>query len=213
MKLHYNPVSSYSQKALMAFFEKNVAFTPSIVNLMDPTARAEYEKTYPIGKVPMLVDDDGKQVPESSVLIELLDQRYPANPPRLIPEDRAAALETRRWDRFCDNYLNEPMQKIFFDGMRPADKRDALGVQQARDLIKKACGVLDAHLAGKTWITGEAFTMADCSAAPALGYLRMVQPFDDYKNVTSYAGRLFERPSFGRVMKEAEPILRAMQGK
>jgi glutathione S-transferase len=213
MKLYYSPVSSYSQKALMAFYEKNISFTPEVVNLMDPAGRAEYEKFYAVGKVPTLVDDAGELVPESSIIIEYLDQKYPNNPPRLVPEEPKAALQARRWDRFCDQYLNDPMQKIFFDGFRPADKRDALGVAQAKGLLTKACTILDQHLAGKTWLTGETFSIADCSAAPSLGYLRMVQPFDSFKNVASYAGRLFERPSFVRCQKEAEPILKAMQQK
>ncbi|NUP09571.1 MAG: glutathione S-transferase family protein [Polyangiaceae bacterium] len=211
MKLYYNPVSSYSQKALMALYEKNVTFTPVVVNLMDPAGRAELEKIYPVGKVPVLIEDEGRVVPESSIIIELLDQRFPDTGPRLLPTDPALALETRRWDRFVDCYVNEPMQKVFFDGMRPEDKRDAFGVAQARGLLTKACTALDAHLATRTWLNGEALSLADCGAAPCLSYLRMLQPYDTFKHLTAYAGRLLERPSFVRISKDAEPILKAMQ--
>lgn len=213
MKLYYNPVSSYSQKALMAFYEKNVEFTPMVVNLTDPAARAEYQKTYSIGKVPSLIDDKGELFAESNIIVELLDQRFPNNPPRLIPADPAQALQVRRWTSFADSYLNEPMQKAFFDGMRPEGKRDPLGVEQARGLLTRAFGALDAQLAGKTWLTGESFTMADIAAAPCLFYLRMVQPFDAHANIVSYAGRLLERPSFLKCLKEAEPILKMMMSK
>ena len=209
MKLHFSPVSTYSQKALIAFYEKDIAFTPVIENLMDPAGRASYMQTYPVCKVPLLVDE-GRSIPESSTIIEYLDLKYPNKGPRLLPQDPMAALEARRWDRFCDSYLNDTMQKIFFDGFRPADKKDPFGVAQAKDLCGRAAGLLDAHLAGKTWLSGADFGIADCAAAPALFYLQRVAPFSEKKNLVSYAGRLFERPSFARCVEEAKPILAAM---
>jgi glutathione S-transferase len=210
MKLYYNPVSSYSQKALIAFYEKNAKFEPVVVNLMDAAGRAEYEKVYPMGKVPYLkVEDKGRAVPESTSIIEYIERHSPGGT-KLIPDDPDAALEVRTWDRFFDCYVNDPMQKIFFDGMRPAGKNDPVGVQEARSRLDKAYAILEPHLANKTWAVGKDFTMADCAAAPPLGYARMVHPFEKFKNVTAYMNRLTERPSFQRALKEAEPILAAM---
>ena len=106
-----------------------------------------------------------------------------------------------------DHYVSDPMTKIFFDGLKPEGERDAAGVKAAKDTLDAILPLLDKDLGGKTWAMGDTFTMADCAAAPALGYLRMVRPFDAYKNVTAYAHRLFERPSFAKVLKEAEPYL------
>ncbi|GMQ96224.1 MAG: hypothetical protein BMS9Abin14_750 [Gammaproteobacteria bacterium] len=58
MKLYYRPISTYAQKAQIAFYEKSVAFTPELVNLMDEAARAAYRKIYPLGKVPLPVLDE-----------------------------------------------------------------------------------------------------------------------------------------------------------
>jgi glutathione S-transferase len=53
---------------------------------------------------------------------------------------------------------------------------------------------------------GDAFSMADCAAAPALFYANLVMPFGDaHKNVAAYFGRLMERPSFARAVEEAKP--------
>jgi len=66
-------------------------------------------------------------------------------------------------------------------------------------------------MANQSWAMGDMFSMADCAAAPALGYCRMVYPFTKHKNVVAYMGRLAERPSFQQVVKEAEPYLGAFK--
>jgi glutathione S-transferase len=210
MQLHYNPISSYSQKVLIALYEKNIPFTPMIVNLMDPASRADYEKVYPIGKVPCLVEDQGRVLPESTAIVEYLDNKFPNNPPRIIPQNSDAAIEARRWTCFADSYLNDSMQKILFDGMRPADKRDGMGVEAAQKLLGRAYAMLDRHLDGKKFIVGDTLSIADCAAAPSLFYLRKVMPFESHRNIASYFGRMLDRPSYARAIKEAEPILKSM---
>jgi glutathione S-transferase len=209
MKLYYNPVSSYSMKTLMAFFEKDVPFEANVVNLMDPAGRADYEKIHPIGKVPYL-RLEGLNVYESTVIIEYIDEKFPTKGQRLVPADADKALLVRMRDRFFDFYVNDSMQKIFFDGMRPAGKNDAFGVEQAMHRLKTAYVMADEFLKQGPWACGESFSMADCAAAPPLFYAKNILPFDDFKNLSSYAGRVMERPSFQRALKEAMPILQQM---
>ncbi len=84
MKLYYNPISTYSQKVLIALYEKALDFEPEIVNLMDSDARAQYREVYPMGKIPCLILDDGHMIPESSTIIEYID---PLAAPTLILGD------------------------------------------------------------------------------------------------------------------------------
>jgi glutathione S-transferase len=208
MKLYYNPRSSYSQKTLMAFHEKGVSFTPEIVNLADADARARYAAVTPIGKVPLLVLDNGWKIPESSIIIEYLDGHFP-DAPRLIPEDRDLARQTRFHDRIADLYCNEPMTKLAFDAMKPADQRDPAACAAARTRLDAMFAGFDEHLARRTWLMGDTFTMADCALIPVLGYCRQLHPFDRWKNLTAYAGRGFERPSYRKVAEELAPYLAA----
>ena len=61
----------------------------------------------------------------------------------------------------------------------------------------------------KTWATGDSFTMADCAAAPALFYANKVQPFEaTHPKLAAYFTRLTERPSFKRVLEEAQPYMK-----
>jgi glutathione S-transferase len=118
----------------------------------------------------------------------------------------ALAWQTRLRDRFYDLYVNEPMQKIVGDRRRPADAKDPHGVEQAKARLAEAYAMIEAQMAGKTWAMGDAFTMADCAAAPALFYAKLVLPFGEaHKNVAAYFERLTARPSFARAVKEAQP--------
>jgi glutathione S-transferase len=209
MKLYYHPVSSYSQKTVMAFHEKGVTFEPKIVSLMDPQQKAEYRKVHPLAKLPLLVDEKaGRTIPESSIIIEYIDRHCPGGT-KLIPDDPDLARQVRFKDRMMDLYVNDSMSKILFDGMRPEGKHDTIGVDDAKGRLDALFAVMDRDLEGKTWAMGDTFSMADCAAAPALAYCRMVHPFDAHKNLSAYASRLFERPSFAKVHKEAEPFLAA----
>jgi glutathione S-transferase len=163
-------------------------------------------KLWPIGKFPVLRDESrGATVPESSVIIEFLQLHF-AGPVRLIPDKEPLASQTRFRDRFFDLYLNMEMQKVVGDRLRPADRRDPLGVEQARAKLRTACDLVEKYIAGKTWIMGDAFTMADCAAAPALFYVDKVMPLaESHKVAAAYLDRLMQRPSYARVLKEAEP--------
>jgi glutathione S-transferase len=208
MKLYYHPLSTYSQKAVIAFYEKGVTFEPAIVQLMDPAARAEYERLYPLGKIPSLMRDDGWFIPESTIIIEYLEGYFPQGQ-KLIPDGRDEARQVRFMDRMLDHYLNDTFIKIFFDARQPEGERDPKGVAAAKATIDKIYAYLERHLEGRTWLVGESFSMGECAAAPPLGYLRQTYPFDRYRNVESYWQRLEARPSVARVLAEAKPYLAA----
>ena len=206
LTLHYHPLSSFCWKALIALYENDVPFTPNSVNLGEPTERAALLQLWPIGKFPVLRDDArGETVPESSIIIEYLDTHYPGRT-RFIPADPGPALQARLRDRFYDLYVHLPMQKVMGDRLRPVDKRDPHGVEEARVQLKTSYRMIEGQMAGNTWAIGEAFGMADCAALPALFYANMAEPFGGtHRNLNAYFERLKARPSVARVMKEAEP--------
>ena len=204
LTLHYHPLSSYCQKALVALYENGTEFTPHLVDLGDPEARAALRALWPICRFPVLVDDD-RTVPESTCIIEHLALRHPG-PVELIPTDAGAALEVRLEDRFYDAYVHTPMQKIVGDALRPEGARDPHGVAEAEALLDLAYDMIEARMADRTWACGEAFTLADCAAAPALFYGDWARPIGpDRPRVAAYRERLCARPSFARAIDEARP--------
>ena len=205
LEFHYHPLSSYCWKALVALYENGTAFTPKLLNLMDEGEAAAFRKLWPLGKMPVLDDKArGEVVAETSIVIEYLDDHYPG-PVRFIPAEREAARAVRFWDRIFDLYVHIPMQKVIFDRLRPEDQRDPSGVEHAKAQIQTAYGLIDAHMSGRTWAAGDAFSLADCAACPALYYGDKVSPIGDHAHVAAYLERLKARPSFARVLTEAEP--------
>jgi glutathione S-transferase len=210
MKLYYHPISTYSQKVLIAFAEKGLSFTPEIVDIMG--GRAEYKKVNPNGKVPLLVLDDGWRVPESTIIIEYLEGHFPKSGTRLIPEDVDLARRARFMDRMSDLYLNETMTTILFDGMKPQEEREPKRVAAAKERLDINYPLIDSRLEKDKgqWLVGDQFTMADCSLAPCLFYLRQVYPFTQYKNIEAYWNRVSERPTVKARFDEAMPYLAKM---
>ncbi|MFO0997548.1 MAG: glutathione S-transferase family protein [Alphaproteobacteria bacterium] len=206
LKLYFHPLSSFSQKALIALYENDTPFEPLIVDFSSEQSAKDFKAIWPIGKIPVLVDTArDRTVPEASIIIEYLAQ-YFAGPTQLISVDPDLARQTRLRDRFFDLYVNVPMQKIVTDRLRPAGQADPYGVEEARATLKTAYGMIEQGMATKRWAMGNAFSMADCAAAPALFYANLVVPLGDgHKNGLAYLNRLMARPSFARAMKEAEP--------
>lgn len=206
LKLYYHPLSSYCHKALIALYERGVPFEPVFVDLSDEKSSAALRSLWPIAKFPVLRDEDrGQTVPEASVIIEYLDAFYPGPQP-FVPADAGRAWQVRMWDRFYDLYVHTSMQKIVGDNLRPAGAKDAFGVEQAKAMVKRAYAMIEKEMAGKTWAMGDDFGLADCAASPALFYGRTIVPFEPaQKNLQAYLGRLLTRPSYARVLKEAEP--------
>jgi glutathione S-transferase len=206
LTLHYHPLSSFCWKVLIALYENDTPFTPLMLNPGDENQRAALLKLWPIGKFPVLRDEAlDRTVPESSIIIEYLDTHYPGRT-RFIAADEKLALQTRLRDRFYDLYVHLTAQKIVGDRLRSPAQRDPHGVAEAKAQLQSCYGMIDRDIGIKTWVMGDAFSIADCAAAPALFYGNRLVPFGDgHKNLIAYFDRLTARPSFARVLQEAEP--------
>jgi len=207
LRLYSHPFASFCQKVLIALYENATPFEAVLIDLANEADRAELLRVWRIAKFPVLLDAARRcNVPESSIIIEYLAQYYPG-PVALVPGDRDLAREARLLDRFYDLYVSEPMQKIVGNRLRPAAQKDAFGVAQAKASLQTAYGMIEDQMREKTWAMGDSFTIADCSAAPALLYANAVYPIGEaYPRAAAYLERLRKRPSFARVLREAEPF-------
>ena len=202
--LYGHPFSSYTQKALIALYENDTAFEFLNLSPDNPGNGAEFARRWPVKRFPLLVDGE-QQVMEATSIIEYLDMHHPG-PARLIPKDADAAIEVRMLDRIFDNYVHAPLQKIVFDAIRVAADRDPYGIAEARRMLDTSYAWLDQHLAGREWAAGDAFSLADCAAAPALFYADWAHGIDTkFANLIAYRARLLARPSFSRCVEGGRP--------
>jgi glutathione S-transferase len=201
MKLYAHPFSSYCQKVLIALYENSTPF--EYRSLEEPAANAELAALWPLKRFPVLVDQD-RTILETSTIIEYLQSRHPGAI-RLIPEGDAG-IEARMLDRVFDNYVMTPVQKIVFNQIRQEADRDAYGVTEARGVLDRIYVWLDRHLAGRNWAAGDAFTLADCAAAPSLFYADWAHEIPSaHANLRAYRAHLLARPSVARAVNEARP--------
>jgi glutathione S-transferase len=200
-----HPFSPYCQKVLIALYESDAPFTFRMLGPDDPAAYVDLEALWPLKRFPVL-NEAGRTVIEANLIIEHLILQHPG-PTRLLPGDPTAALEVRTMDRFFDNYIMTPMQKIVGDRMRPDSARDPHGVREAKALLDTVYGWLDGVMRRGVWAAGDAFSLADCAAAPSLFYADWVHTIrGSFPAVRAYRRRLLERPSFARVVEAARPF-------
>jgi glutathione S-transferase len=190
--VHGHPFSSYCQKVTIAFRESGTPFEWHLIQ--DAAGFAELRELWSIGLMPV-VTDGAVTLIESSIIIEHVA-------PQLVP-----SLEVRFLDRFFDNYVMTPMQKIVGDFLRPQNERDPRGVADAKARLSVSYRWLNERLQARNWIAHESFTLADCAAAPSLFYADWVHPIgDEFAETRAYRARLLVRPSVAQAVDEARPF-------
>lgn len=205
LTLWYHPYAGYGQKAAVALYELGLPFERRIVEGQDEAGMAAFRKVSPFAKMPALVDEGaGRTLYESSIVIEYLEGL--AGGGTLIPAEPEAALEARLVDRILDTYAGGPMNRIVLEKFRPEESRDPFGSAADTAVLGRCWDWLEDRLAdGRAWGAGEAFTLADCGAAPILTYARRLVPFGDRPRLRAWHARLMARPSFARALEDAAP--------
>lgn len=205
LALYGHPFSSYTQKVLIALYENAVPFEFRSIGPDTPQHTADWLRRWPLRKFPLLADG-GRNVAETSIIIEYLQLAHPG-PVRLLPEEPMAALEVRFLDRCFDLHVMSPMQHAVGGALTgdPVKRREALAFAQEK--LELAYAWLEGELAGRTWATGADFTLADCAAAPSLFYADWTHPISEtFPVLRAYRARLLARPSVARAVDEARPF-------
>jgi glutathione S-transferase len=189
--LYEHPFALYCQKVLTAFNDQGVAY--DVLEEQRDFDRADLAELWPPASIPVLRDGE-RVIGETSIIIE-----YVAGA-RLVP-----SLEARMWDRICDQYVSDAVQAIVSDTI---DERfDERATRRARDRLDVAYAMLESQLATHEFLAGGTFTIADCAAAPGLFYALAIHPWDQsaHPRLTSYYRALAHRPSFAKVLADAQP--------
>lgn len=208
--LYHLWLSPSSRKVRLVMAEKKLDFEMKIERTWE--RRDEFLSLNPTGKVPVLVEDDGSVIADSTAICEYLDELHP-DPP-LIGRDAAARAETRRlvaWfdEKFraevTDNLIGEKVIKKFLGLGEPSVEAIRAGLANLRTHLDYISWLADS----RNWLAGDELSLADLAAAAhlsALDYLGDV-PWEDHVRAKEWYARLKSRPSFRPLLKDRIPGL------
>ncbi len=208
--LYHLWLSPNSRKVRLMMAEKKLDFEMKVERTWE--RRDEYLAMNPTGKVPLLVEDDGSVIAESTVICEYLDELHP-DPP-LIGRGAAARAETRRlvaWfdgkfsAEVTDNLIGEKIIKQFLGLGEPSVSAIRAGLANLKTHLDYISWLADS----RNWLAGDELSLADLSAAAhlsALDYLGDV-PWEDHARAKEWYARLKSRPSFRPLLKDRIPGL------
>lgn len=203
MKLYYYPLSRYCQKVLIAFYEKLTPFTPEVTNLKDPDVRSHFLDKFPMGQLPILIDDENNTLPNASIIIEFIDNEYYTGT-QLLPDDDIKRLHIKLQDRLIDAEINDRLFRIdnIHDSVLPLPNH--IQIKREENQICNLLNELNEKLAKNHWLCGDSFTLADCSLIPCLRHPWMQTHLKYYENLHRYKLQANTRGSWLQVIDELE---------
>jgi glutathione S-transferase len=201
LEVYVHPFSSYCWKVLIPLYADGTPF--EYRNIEQPENMEELKRRWPFGQFPVLVDD-GQTVVETTCIIEHL-QAHHRGANTWIP-DGELGRRVRFLDRFFDLYVMDQATVAVANVLRPEDAKDPFGLDRAMAKLTKAYDWLETNLGDGPWAAGDAFTLADCAAAPSLFYADWVQEIGaDRPRLAAYRSRLLAHPAVARAVDEARP--------
>ncbi len=195
MKLFASHTSPFARKVRVVLFEKRIEYDLVVTDVSNPDHPAA--QLNPLGKIPVLLLDDGTAVYDSAVICEYLDTVTPVG--RLIPDDPRPRMLVKRWEALADGLMDAAVA-IVFEQRRPAGERSAAYLQRQRGKIDQSLQQLAVELGERAYCHGESFTLADAAVGSALFYLDLrfaeVPWREEHPNLQRLTERLEKRKSF-----------------
>lgn len=213
MKLYGMNLSNFATKSRIVVYEKGAD-----IELVAPAGgmkSPEYLKINPLGKIPTL-DADGTIIPESEIINEYLDEKFPTPP--LLPRSPEARAKVRLLTRFNDLDLDPPLRALF--GQRNPKSRDEKVVNEKLSELQTRLDQLESMLAEPgNFAAGPDFTLADCALAPTTFLVTNVlpgfgakAPLEHRPRLAAWWNKVQERPSVKKALGEMGEAMKAMMG-
>jgi glutathione S-transferase len=195
MKLIGSLTSPYVRKVRLVLAEKKIDCefhidSPWNVDSAVPASN-------PLGKIPVLLLDDGTPLYDSRVIAEYLDGRAPNN--RLIPASGMGRILVKRWEALADGVC-DAAANAFLEAKRPDGERSATWIERQLKKINAGLAQMASDLADRPWCHGTKPTLADLAVGSALGYLDFrfaeISWCETHPNLAGLFTKLAVRPGF-----------------
>ena len=204
MKLLYTLNSPYARKVRIVALEKHIDLALQEVVLADPDCHVKNHN--PLGKVPVLILNDGDNLYDSRVIVEYIDNHAPGT--HLIPQDNSSKIWVRRWEALADGVCDAAISAML-EGRRPPEQQSQAIIDKQLDKVMRGLEVLNLDITKKKWCVNETFSLADIALGCMLGYVDLRFKHlpsnpeswqDKYPNLAKHYGILVKRPSFKQTM-------------
>lgn len=195
----YGVSGSRAIRSLWAIEETGIEYEHVPVSFMEESKKQEYLAVNPNGRIPALQDGD-LTLFESMAINLYLAKTYGG---ALYPSDPAGEAQTWQWSVWVMTEIESAQmdilaQKFFV----PEEKRDPAVIAAAEKTLDRPLKVLDATLANKQWLVGDAFSIADLNVSGVMLISKIVKfDYSAYPNVKRWIDVCYARPSLGRAQK------------
>ena len=204
VRIYGHPFAAFYWKVLIALYERDVPFEFLMIDADHPENAEALSRLAPTGQFPVLLDGE-RTVIESAAIIEYLDLHH-GDAPRMVPADPRFAIEARQMDGVFDDYVLAPLSRMVLNALRDEHKRDPYVGSEAKATLDKSYAWLNRWMAGREWAANDVFSIADCSAAPALFYAHWGYPIpESHTALRNYRARLLAHPVVACAVEEARP--------
>ena len=195
MKLIGSLTSPYVRKVRVVLSEKKMDVPLVKEDVWSP--QTTISESNPLGKVPVLVLDDGTCIYDSRVIVEYLDARAPIH--RLIPENGRERTEVKVWEVLADG-CQDASVAILLERKRAAEAQSQEWIARQARKVDAALASMSRSLGKNPWCYGNKFSLADIAVGVALGYLSFRFPENNwpttYPNLRALYDKLMDRESF-----------------
>jgi glutathione S-transferase len=195
MKLIGSLASPFTRKARIVLAEKKIEYDFELDNPWNADTRVR--DSNPLGKVPVLLLDDGTALFDSRVIVEFLDNASPLS--RLLPAGNRERIEVRRWEALADGVVDAAVL-VRMEHRRTPAQRSPEWSERQMGKVRSGLTAMNAGLGDKPWCAGNSYTVADIAVGVCLGWLDFRFPDlgwqKDHANLARALAKLSERPSF-----------------
>lgn len=202
MKLFYTVNSPYARKVRIVALEKHIDIELEQVVLADPDCPVKNHN--PLGKVPVLLLDDGDSLYDSTVIVEYMDNRTPLA--HLIPTEHSDRIRVRRWESLADGICDAAVAATM-ESRRPPEQQIQENIDKQIAKVMLGLEMLNLDITKKKWCVNETFSLADIAVGCMLGYLdlrfKQLNWQDKFTNLAKHYSVLIKRPSFKQTMPVA----------
>lgn len=195
MKLIGTLSSPYVRKVRIVLAEKKIEYDFEIDSPLSPNSKVPLVN--PLGKIPVLILDDGTSLFDSRVIVEYIDKVSPNN--KLLPTPNRERTEVNRWEALGDGLL-DAATTVVHESRRPKKEQSATWITRQREKITRTLAFMSGELGEQPLCMGTHFSLADIAVGTALGYLLFRFPDldwkNDYPNLARLYDKMMQRPSF-----------------